>query len=337
VLTTLTELPPGLLSTSPVNLHRVLPGPTLIHLPGRREPPLFVSVLLHGNEHSGLEAIQAILARDRGKQLPRALSIFIGNVAAAARGLRHLDGQPDYNRVWPGADSVESSEQAMMREVVRQMRARGVYASIDIHNNTGLNPHYGCVSRLERRTLHLASLFSRIVVFFRRPLGVQSMAFAELCPAVTLECGKSGERGGAEHAADLIDAVLRLDHFPQQPVPPHDLDLYHTVGIVKVPEAVSFGFARGQVDVAFDRELDHMNFRELDRGTRIARVRAGCMQPVEVFDESGSVVTGRYFEVIDGELRTRLRLLPAMLTLDERVIRQDCLCYLMERYPVPSN
>jgi hypothetical protein len=28
--------------------------------------------------------------------------------------------------------------------------------------------------------------------------------------------------------------------------------------------------------------------------------------------------------------------MPAMLTRDERVIRQDCLCYLMERLPYPG-
>jgi len=29
-------------------------------------------------------------------------------------------------------------------------------------------------------------------------------------------------------------------------------------------------------------------------------------------------------------------LMPSMFTLDERVIRQDCLGYLMERYPLPE-
>jgi hypothetical protein len=37
-----------------------------------------------------------------------------------------------------------------------------------------------------------------------------------------------------------------------------------------------------------------------------------------------------------GELLTRRVVMPSMLTLDERVIRQDCLCYLMERFPIPG-
>jgi len=40
----LDRIPPGFLDSGPRELHRVLQGPTLIHLPGRRAQPLFVSV-----------------------------------------------------------------------------------------------------------------------------------------------------------------------------------------------------------------------------------------------------------------------------------------------------
>ena len=56
---------------------------------------------------------------------------------------------------------------------------------------------------------------------------------------------------------------------------------------------------------------------------------------LEVRDESGYEVTDRYFEIADGELRTTLSFMPSMLAMDETAIRQDCLCYLMERYPGP--
>ena len=52
-LTRLYALPEGFLDTSARDLHRVLPGPTLIHLPGRRTPELFVSVLLCKNDYPG--------------------------------------------------------------------------------------------------------------------------------------------------------------------------------------------------------------------------------------------------------------------------------------------
>ena len=99
--------------------------------------------------------------------------------------MRHLDGQPDYNRVWPGSETDGTAEHALMRDVMQRMADREIFASIDVHNNTGLNPHYACVNVIDNRFLHLAALFSRTVVYFLRPLGVQSMALAKLCPAVT--------------------------------------------------------------------------------------------------------------------------------------------------------
>jgi succinylglutamate desuccinylase len=327
-------LPPGLLDLPAARLGEVLPGPALIHLPGRRIPPLFVSVLLHGNEDTGWLAAQSVLKKYAGAELPRALSLFIGNVEAARTGLRRLDGQPDYNRVWPGSDeAVHLAEAAMMQQVVDAMRARGVFASIDIHNNTGLNPHYACVNRLNDAFLHLATLFSRIVVYFIRPRGVQSAAFAELCPAVTVECGRPGTPGSVEHAAAFMEACLHLSEFPVHPVAPHDVDLYHTVATVKVPEAVSFGFAAPHAEIDFVPELDHYNFRELDRGELLGRVRPGSPARLQVLDEDGVDIGDHLFDYHQGGIALRQKLMPAMLTRDARVIRQDCLCYLMERIP----
>ncbi len=337
MLTVYDHLPEGLLDLPAQRLGEVLPGPALIHLPGRREPPLFVSVLLHGNEDAGWEAARAVLRKHRGAPLPRALSLFVGNVSAAGAGLRRLDGQVDYNRVWPGGAEADLPEHAMTREVVGAMRARRVFASIDVHNNTGLNPHYACVNRLDAAFLQLATLFSRIVVHFTRPLGVQSAAFAEFCPAVTVECGKPGVTRGVAHAADYIEACLHLSELPRARVAPHDIDLYHTVATVKVAAGVSFGFGCGDCDIDFAPDLDHMNFRELEPGAVLGRIGGAAPPCLHATDAAGADVTGRLFDFSGGRIRLRRRLMPAMLTLDERVVRQDCLCYLMERLPYPET
>jgi hypothetical protein len=65
----------------------------------------------------------------------------------------------------------------------------------------------------------------------------------------------------------------------------------------------------------------------------LAKVADACRQPLLVLDEDGRDVTEGYFEIRGGELRTRRRVTPSMLTLNEQVIRQDCLCYLMEKLP----
>lgn len=324
-------LPSGLLARDAGALHEVLPGPTLIHLPGRRPAPLFVSVLLHGNEDTGWRAIQALLQAQGAAPLPRALTLFIANVAAARAGVRFLPGQPDYNRVWGAGEA--SPERDMMHAITATMKRRDVFASVDIHNNTGLNPHYACVRRLEHRSLHLATLFGRTVVYFRKPDGVQTEAFADLCPAVTVECGLAGETGGVQHARDYVMACLRLAEIPSHPVPAHDIDLYRTVAIIKVPPDVSFGFDSDAVDIRFVDDLDRLNFRELPVATILGRVRSDRVR-LEVHDERGRDVFAQFLRVRNGELVTIAPIMPSMFTVNPRAIRDDCLGYLMQR---PAN
>ena len=54
--------------------------------------------------------MQALLERYRGRPLPRRLSLFLGNLPAAAAARRRLDGQADYNRCWPGTELPGSNE-----------------------------------------------------------------------------------------------------------------------------------------------------------------------------------------------------------------------------------
>ncbi|MEQ1602740.1 MAG: M14 family metallopeptidase [Methylophilaceae bacterium] len=328
-------LPEGLLQAEARDLHRILPKPTLIHLPGRHTPALFVAILLHGNEDTGLKAIQQVLNQYAGRELPRALSIFVGNISAAKEGVRRLENQPDYNRIWPGTTLDAPQEQAMAATVVSEMRQRGVFASIDIHNNTGLNPHYACVNVLDQRFFHLAALFSRIAVYFVQPKGTQSGAFAQLCPAIAVECSKPGNPEGVARAVALINAVLHLTIFPAHPVAAHDLELFHTVGLVKIPENISFQFGMGDVDLCLETAIDHLNFTELPIFTRLGYARLPQL-PLQVLDDAGEDIVDQFFLLREGELLSKRGIIPAMLTLNEHVIRQDCLCYLMERLPLPG-
>ncbi|MBU0499634.1 MAG: succinylglutamate desuccinylase/aspartoacylase family protein [Gammaproteobacteria bacterium] len=339
MLNELHHIPTGLLDLRAEQLLEALGSSTLIHLPGRRPEPLFVSVLLHGNETAGWDAIRQLLrhyAPGGGRlPLPRALSLFIGNVAAAARNVRRLEGQPDYNRVWPGCEGSEfagdTPEHALMRRLVETLAGRHVFASIDIHNNTGLNPHYACVNRLDNRYLHLAALFGRTVVYFTRPCGVQSNAMARICPSVTLECGKTGQSLGAEHAMAYLDAALHLSGLPSHPVASHDIDLFHTVAIVKVPPEIHFGFDDPGAGLDLPGDLERLNFRELPEGTVLARTKDKSIM-LSVRDEQDRDVTALYLQANHGEILTRRPLMPSMLTTNANAVRQDCLCYFMERY-----
>lgn len=335
------NIPERLLDCDATELHDVLGGPTLLHVSGRRQPALFISVLLHGNETSGFYAVQRLLKKYHEHTLPRDLSIFIGNVSAARHAQRRLDSQPDYNRIWPGGIVADTPEHRMVQQVFDIMRERGVFVSIDLHNNTGLNPHYACVNRLDHPFLHLATLFSRTVVYFIKPTGVQSLAFAELAPSATVECGQVNNPASIDHAYEFVEACSKLSALPGHPISEHDLDLFHTVATIKIPEQYTIGFDDQASDICFTPDLDHLNFRELPSGTLLGHLGPGVEAPFDCRDEQGREVSERFFTFTDREILSKRPFMPSMLTLDKEVIRQDCLCYLMERisinYPEPPQ
>jgi succinylglutamate desuccinylase len=328
-----TGLPAGLLDTRPENLHRLIPHPALFHLPGKRSDTLFVSVLLHGNEPTGFFALQRLLQKYHQQTLPRPLSIFFGNTEAARLNLRRLDGQPDFNRVWPGTALAESPERRITEQIVAAMSQRKLFASIDVHNNTGLNPHYACVNKLDNAFLQLGSLFGRLLVHFTHPKGTQSAAFAGFCPAVTLECGRPGQEHGTEHAFEFLDSCLHLSEIPCHPIAKQNIDIYHTVAQVTIADDATFSFSDETADLLLDRDLDRMNFTDIPAGTVLGKT-SNARIPVIAKNERGDDVTSRFFSIDKQQLVITRPAMPSMLTLDERVIRQDCLCYLMERIEI---
>lgn len=342
-LTVLDHVPPGLLDVPAHQLHTVLPGPTVIHLEGRRADVLALSALQHGNEDVGLLVLQRLLKKHGGPGLPRGLVIFIGNVAAAKERLRRLDSQADFNRVWRlpewiAAEGPVTAEHHLMDQVVAEFRKRRLFAAIDLHNNTGHNPFYACVTEMRNQDLHLASLFGRTAVFFRVPKGVQTMALAQLCPSVTCECGRVGDQAGLHRAVEFVDACLHMEELPTHGVRRGDLHLFHTVVTMRVSHDARFFFgdppARNEgLDEAlrFRPDFDWFNFRELEAGTIFANAGEHWREHLTVIDDAGRDRAAEFFEYSGGELRLRKTVMPSMLTLDQRVIRQDCLGYLMER------
>jgi len=323
-------IPPGFLQASVESLHNVLEKPALIHLGGEKAEPLFICTLLHGNEATGLYAVQKLLRHYQHQPLPRSLSIFIGNVKAAQAGVRRLDEQVDYNRIWPGTHQHYLAEAHMMRQITDIMAQKKVWASIDIHNNTGKNPHYACINKLEKSFVALAGLFSQTLVYFITPKGVQSAAFAELCPSVTLECGLSGDPSGIDHAMAYLQRVLQTEALERNPVA--HLNLFHTVARVKIPEGYSFGF-EDDATINLLPEIEAYNFRELEAGTVLATVEPESKAYLQAFDEDEREIGREFFDYVADKIVLKKHIMPAMLTMNTQVIRQDCLCYLMERIP----
>lgn len=317
----------------PRELVRLFDGPTLISLEGASPEgaatgPLMISTLLHGNETTGFFALRRLLKAYDGR-LPRPLLIFFGNVEAAAAGVRHLPGQPDFNRIWGGG---ETPEARMARQVLDYARRRRVVANVDIHNTTGRNPFYACVNRTSDDFLRLAAGFTDTVIYFTEPHEVNSNAFAKICPSVTLECGVSGRPEGIAHLYRYLEALLEGAGQGRQP--PGDCRIYHTVARLKLPYYCQFDFEftpDTDMDFSFIQSFDDFNFQRIPKGTVIARARRDGPH-LAVLDNQDRLVTEKYLGFHEGKVVAQQDLIPSMFTTEKDVAREDSLGYLMEPY-----
>lgn len=330
-------LPPGLLDAEAHQLADLLGGPTLLRIKrtapsalSRRQSapdapacaPIFVSVLLHGNETSGWDGLRRFLRAH--PVVRRDLLVFIGNVEAAAVGLRRLPQQADFNRIWRPASGVAA-------ELLSCIGVQTLRAVVDFHNNTGKTPHYAILTDPSQASLGLARLFADIGVYLEKPASVLTRAFAGRAPCVALELGQVGDPQATERAAGFLAALLALDELPQGA---GDLRLHRTLARVHPPLDAAFGFAGEDtkgLDLVLDGGLEASNFRPLPAGTPFGVARNGAR--LQVRDNNRQDVTDRFLEVRAGRILTTKTLIPAMFTSDVDMVRQDCLCYLM----APAN
>jgi succinylglutamate desuccinylase len=320
------EIPEELLNCQLKDLQKILGGPTLIHLKGsEKKEPLFLSTLLHANETTSFLVLQKLLKEYQDKSPKRDLIIFIGNTIAAQIGIRHLENQPDFNRIWGTGDTPEHSLAKKVRDYACSYQ---LFANIDIHNNTGNNPFYACVNALGENYLKLASLFSKKVVFFTEPNEVQSMCFARYCPSVTIEAGVPGNKQATVEVYDYIQKVMNLDSFDQVE-PSNDLTLFHTIGRIKIDRNTSVTFGdSGTENLVLREDIDSLNFDLISEGTVLGKIND--KSKISVIDNQDKMVTSKFFKFDSAEIEVITAFYPAMLTKDVYVMKEDCLGYIME-------
>jgi hypothetical protein len=124
---------------------------------------------------------------------------------------------------------------------------------------------------------------------------------------------------------------MHLPELPATPLEAEDVHLFHMVATVRVHDDVLFGFGKVPTDVAFRENLDGLNFQELPAGISLGDINDNPARPLIATDIDGRDVTEQYFRFDRNRVETVREIMPSMLTLDRRVIQQDCLGYLMER------
>jgi hypothetical protein len=322
-------LPEGFFDISTTNIRSLFPNPTLIQIDGQSSEYLFISILLHGNEYTGLKVMQKVLA-EHAEGPPRSILLFVGNVRATEANRRFLPDQVDYNRCWPGHELEPGPTSQMMQRVVEIAHGLPLFAAIDIHNNTGKNPHYACITDPSLKNQNLAARFNRVGMVFTHK-GVSTMAFDGICPALTLECGLPGDPQGIEHACRFVEGMLTLDELPESKPTRHALHLVESHLTLNIPEHISFEFdPEADADLRFENDFENRNFTLIDPQqvfgyTRVAR-------PLAITNSLGHDVTDEILRVEEGRIYLNNTMMPAMISHDKLVVRQDCLCHLLQDY-----
>lgn len=325
----LESLPQRFFDIGIVDIRKIFPRPTLIQLQGEDPNTLFVAILQHGNEHTGLTVMQRIL-RKHADSLPRSLVLFVGNVRAAEANRRYLPDQEDYNRCWPGTQRETSETTAMMQRVFDIANRQNLFAAIDIHNNTGRNPHYACITDVNMQNRNLAAHFNRVAMVMNRK-GLSTMAFDGVCPAVTLECGMPGDPEGIEEACRFLEDLLLMDSIPDKEPTREELHLVVSHAMLNIPEDVSFAFdPEADADLLFESDFESRNFTLLDPSQVFGYTRID--RPLAITDEQGLDITEATVRIDDGRIYLNNTMMPAMITRNKEVVRQDCLCYLLQDY-----
>lgn len=319
-------IPEEVQSLEPSEVRKIFPEPTLIFIEGLKKRPLFVSFLLHGNETSSFFVLQKLQRHLKQHRLGRSLILFIGNVCAAEKNMRFIEGQSDFNRIWKSSDSKEAQ---IAKKVLAFAKDKGpLFASVDIHNNTGFNPHYSCISRLDDATLYLASLFAKTIVYFKSPKGAQSVAFSDFCPAVTLECGRPGDSEGIEKSFNLLLDLIHSESLEHSSTK-NSIEVFQTVGRIEISKNIHYDFGGDQAELVFPENLEMKNFSPFKAGDKFADYK-GSSAPWQVLSDSKENIFDDFFEIKNTSILTKCDFVPAMLTSNKKIIEQDCLGYIMK-------
>ncbi|MCO4794224.1 MAG: succinylglutamate desuccinylase/aspartoacylase family protein [Bacteriovoracaceae bacterium] len=321
-------IPSNFFQITPLGVEKEFKGPSVFHIKGREERPFIFSTLLHGNETTGFFALQKFLEYywDNELTLPRSVIIILGNPAAAAKSKRHLDDQPDFNRIWTKG---ETPWHKLAEDLMTKIEEYNPLACVDIHNTSGKNPKYGCVSKKDDLTLKLAGLFHSPLIYVTEPSEVFMSATSKFCPSVTLECGKPGDlealNSVVEYLKDLIET--KPEHLPE-----YNGDVYKTIARLKIPQGAWIDFIGKndpEVNFSFIPQIEKLNFNTVPKGQVLAKVNGKNV--IEVLDDNNNNISDQYFEIVEDQMVFKKEAFPSMFSTSIEVVKSDVLGYLMEK------
>jgi hypothetical protein len=314
-----------------------LGGPCAILVPGRdRGRVRAVTTLLHGNEPSGFAAVHRWLRDDAEPAVDTLLVIANVEAALAPPGFDHrmLPGREDLNRCFLGPFT--SRDGALAQAILQVLREARPEAVLDIHNNSGHNPPYAVGVEPTREALSLAGLFGHRFVWSHLQLGALMEAIADL-PSATIEVGRSGDPAADEVAyAGLSRFLASTQLFGAGP--PEAMQVLVMPMRVRLQPGTRLAIADAaepDADLTIQADLDRHNFECIPQDSAIGWAE-GTRLPLELIDEAGRDRAAEFFRIEKGQLRTRIPLVPIMITTDPKAAAGDCLFYIVREHDEPA-
>ena len=90
-------------------------------------------------------------------------------------------------------------------------------------------------------------------------------------------------------------------------------------------------------DIMFYSQIDHYNFQQIPQQTALAKTNILKSVYLDVINEEGEQIWQEYFFIKDKIMYTKQIITPSMLSINYQIVKQDCLCYLMEPMPHVIN
>lgn len=251
---------------------RFLGGPAIIKA-GKGDECIFISCLMHGNEPSSFFAAHRILNElYKEDNLNKTVYFAFMNVRAAIEGglfaNRFCDDEMDMNRIWGKQHSKNGLQEDAAKFIMRFITLHDPIMVLDIHNTTGANPVFAIISEFRKENIEAAAVMSD-VVWYANLNGTLTGWVGQICPSITVECGKNIDTQSHENAYKAIKKLFMLCNALQGDVKPNkQLRLLHSVERIDVLSTdVEVSHKNTGNDVVLRPDIEEFNTVMLEPGT----------------------------------------------------------------------
>ena len=314
-----------------VDFLRWLGGPALLHISGidnTRKRAL--SVLVHGNETSGARALHRWLCLGRRPRV--SLLCFVSGVEAALceplLSQRFVPGERDLNRCFrpPFNDRPGHIAQAMLAV----LQAERPDCLVDMHNTSAPSPAFAIAPHEDVAHEALGALFCNNLVITEITLGALMESSGDPCPAITVECGATGDPRAEQVAWEGLQRYLHDEAVPGVPAPDSHLELFHRPVRLELEPGTLLAWGDGPVvgaDLTVRTDLERFNFTTVEPDLVIGWLGPRGLDPLRVSDRMGRNRCDEWFRIQDGRFHTKESVRLFMVTSSLKMAMDDCLLY----------